>query len=159
MDITAEEVQRLENMDAENGGVGEGGNVVRVDDGGAGDAVVRGPGGIDGGGAGGAVVRGLGGINGGGAGDAVVRGPGGIDGGGAGGAVVRGLGGIDGGGAGDAVVLGLGGIDGGGAGSAVVMGGDDSTASALTLLTAACADLVHTFCANHGCVLQKASFN
>ena len=143
MDITAEEVQRLENMDAENGGVGEGGNVVRVDDSGAGDAVVRGPGGIDGGGAGGAVVRGLGGIDGGGAGDAVVRGPGGIDGGGAGGAVV----------------LGLGGIDGGGAGSAVVMGGDDSTASALTLLTAACADLVHTFCANHGCVLQKASFN
>ena len=39
----------LENMDAEDGGVGEGGDVVRVDDGGAGDAVVRGPRGIDGG--------------------------------------------------------------------------------------------------------------
>ena len=56
MDITAEEVQSLENMDAEDGGVGEGGDVVRVDDGGAGDAVVRGPGGIDGGGAGDAIV-------------------------------------------------------------------------------------------------------
>ena len=33
------------------------------------------------------------------------------------------------------------------------------TASALTLLTAACADLAQTFCANHECVLQKASFN
>ena len=32
-------------------------------------------------------------------------------------------------------------------------------ASALTLLTAACADLVVTFCANHGWVWQKASFN
>ena len=75
MDITAE-VRSLENMDAKDGGVGEGGDVVRVDDGGAGDAVVRGPGGIDGGGAGGAFVRGPGGIDGGGAGDAVVRGPG-----------------------------------------------------------------------------------
>ena len=62
MDITAEEVRSVENMDAEDGG--------------AGDAVVRGPGGIDGGGAGGAFVRGPGGIDGGGAGDAVVRGPG-----------------------------------------------------------------------------------
>ena len=94
MDITAEEVRSLENMDAEDGGVGEGSDVVRVDDSGAGGAVVRGPGGIDGGGAGGAVVRGSGGIDGGNAGDAVVRGPGGIDGGGARGAVVRGPGGI-----------------------------------------------------------------
>ena len=76
MDITAEEVRSLENMDAEDGDVGEGGDVVRVDDGGAGNAFVRGPGGIDGGGAGGAFVRGPGGIDGGGAGNAVVRGPG-----------------------------------------------------------------------------------
>ena len=74
MDITAEEVRSLENMDAEDGGVGEGGDVVRVDDSGAGDAVVRGPGGIDGGGAGCAIVRGPGGINGGSAGDAIVMG-------------------------------------------------------------------------------------
>ena len=39
MDITAEEVRSLENMDAEDGGVGEGGDVVRVVDGGAGDAI------------------------------------------------------------------------------------------------------------------------
>ena len=74
--MTAEEVRSLENVDAEDGGVGEGGDVVRVDDGGAGDAVVRVPGGIDGGSAGGAFVKGPGGIDGGGAGDAVVRGPG-----------------------------------------------------------------------------------
>ena len=92
MDITAEEVRSLENMDAEDGDVGEGGDVVRVDDGGAEDAVVRGPGGIDGSGAGNAFVRGPGGIDGGGAGGAFVRGPGGIDGGGAGNAVVRGPG-------------------------------------------------------------------
>ena len=57
MDIIAE-VRSLENMDSENGGVGEGGNVVRVDDGGAGDAVtcIMGLGGIDGGGAGDAAV-------------------------------------------------------------------------------------------------------
>ena len=42
MDITAEEVRSLENMDAEDGGVGEGGDVVRVVDGGAGDAIVMG---------------------------------------------------------------------------------------------------------------------
>ena len=34
-----------------------------------------------------------------------------------------------------------------------------STAPAQTSLTAACADLVQTFCVNHGWVLQKASFN
>ena len=46
MDITAEDIRSLENMDAEDGGVGEGGDidVVRVVDGGAGDAIVRGRG-------------------------------------------------------------------------------------------------------------------
>ena len=34
-----------------------------------------------------------------------------------------------------------------------------SNVPALTSLTAACADLVQTFCANHGWVLQKASFS
>ena len=34
-----------------------------------------------------------------------------------------------------------------------------SNAPALASLTAACADLVHTFCANHGWFLQKALFN
>ena len=58
MDITAEEVRSLENMDAEDGGVEEGGDVVRVDDSGAGDAIVRGPGGINGGSAGDAIVMG-----------------------------------------------------------------------------------------------------
>ena len=33
------------------------------------------------------------------------------------------------------------------------------TTPALTSLTAACADLVQTCCANHGWVLQKASFS
>ena len=34
-----------------------------------------------------------------------------------------------------------------------------SNAPALTSLTAACADLVQTCCANHGWVMQKASFS
>eukprot|EP00731_Ephydatia_muelleri_P001724 Em0001g1724a len=40
--LMSEEVRSLENMDAEDGGVGEGGDVVRVVDGGAGDAIVMG---------------------------------------------------------------------------------------------------------------------